>query len=57
MQDQILALIAQFTAEADEAARELRGLLPHSDPGRYLELCRSFEERKRWIGTLQAQLA
>lgn len=47
MQDQILALIAQFTTEAEQVARELRGLLPHSDPGRYLELQRRHGELQR----------
>ena len=56
MQDQILALIAQFTTEAEQIACELRGLLPHSDPGRYLELRRRHGELQRWIGTCQAHL-
>jgi hypothetical protein len=57
MQDQILALIAQFTAEADQVAAELRSFLPLSDPGRRLELLRRHEELRRWISTCQAYAA
>lgn len=57
MQAQILTLIAQFTAEADQIAQELRGFLPHSDPGRYLELTRRYGELQRWISTCQAHAA
>jgi hypothetical protein len=56
MQEQILNLIAQFNAEATEIAQELRGFLPHSDPGRYLELSRRHGELQRWIATCGAQL-
>jgi len=54
MQAQILALIAQFTAEADQIAQELCGFLPHSDPGRYLELTRRHGDLQRWIRTCEA---
>ena len=54
MQAQILTLIAQFTAEADQIAQELRGFLPHSDPGRYLELTRRHGDLRRWIATCEA---
>jgi|GEM_PF-6404911 len=57
MQAQILALIAQFTAEADQIAQELRGFLPHSDPGRYLELTRRHGDLQRWIRTCEAHAA
>jgi hypothetical protein len=57
MLDQLTALIAQFTAEADEIAQELRGFLPHSDPGRYLELTRRYGELQRWISTCEAHAA
>jgi hypothetical protein len=57
MQDQILALIAQFTAEAEQVAAELRSFLPLSDPGRRLELLRRHEELRRWISTCEADLA
>lgn len=57
MQAQILTLIAQFTAEADQIAQELRGFLPHSDPGRYLELSRRHGDLRRWIATCEAHAA
>jgi hypothetical protein len=57
MQDQILALIAQFAAEAEQVAAELRSFLPLSDPGRRLELLRRHEELRRWISTCEADLA
>ena len=57
MQAQILALISQFTAEADQIAQELRGFLPHSDPGRYLELTRRHGDLQRWIHTCKAHAA
>jgi hypothetical protein len=57
MQDQILNLIAQFTAEANQIGQELRGFLPHSDPGRYLEISRRHGELLRWIESCKAQLA
>lgn len=57
MQAQILNLIAQFTAEADQIAQELRGFLPHSDPGRYLELSRRHGELLRWVETCRGHLA
>ncbi|NBX51783.1 hypothetical protein EBT25_18050 [bacterium] len=57
MLDQLTALIAQFKAEADEIAQELRGFLPHSDPGRYLELTRRYGELQRWISTCEAHAA
>jgi len=56
MQEQIVALIAQFNAEAVEIAQELRGCLPHKDPGRYLELSRRHGELQRWIATCGAHL-
>jgi hypothetical protein len=57
MQDQVLALIAQFTAEADQIAQELRGFLPHSDAGRYLELSRRYGELQSWICRCEAHVA
>jgi hypothetical protein len=57
MQAQTLALIDQFTTEAGQVAAELRSFKPHSDAGRYLQLCRRFEELKRWIGICKASLA
>jgi hypothetical protein len=57
MQDQVLALIAQFTAEADQIAQELRGFLPHSDAGRYLELSRRYGELQNWICRCEAHVA
>ena len=57
MQEQILNLIAQFTAEADQIAQELRGFLPHSDPGRYLQLTRRYGELQRWISACEAHAA
>lgn len=57
MLDQLNALIAQFKAEADQIAEELRGFLPHSDPGRYLELTRRYGELQRWISTCEAHAA
>jgi hypothetical protein len=56
MQAQILNLINQFSAEADQIAQELRGFRPHSDPGRYLELTRRHGELQRWIATCGAHL-
>ena len=56
MQEQILNLIAEFTTEADQIAQELRGFLPHSDPGRYLEISRRHGELLRWIATCERQL-
>ena len=56
MQDQIIALIAQFSAESIEIAQELRGCLPHKDPGRYLELSRRHGDLQRWIRSCHAQL-
>jgi hypothetical protein len=52
--NQVVELIAQFTAEAESVASELRHLLPHSDPGRYLDLSRRYSELKGWITTCQA---
>ena len=57
MQEQIIALIAQFTAEAHDIAQELRGCLPHKDPGRYLELSRRHGELLRWVETCRGHLA
>ena len=57
MQEQILSLIAQFTTEAEQIAQELRGFLPHSDPGRYLDLTRRYSELQRWISTCEAHAA
>lgn len=57
MQDQIIALIAQFTAEAHDIAQELRGCLPHKDPGRYLELSRRHGDLQRWIKSCRGHLA
>jgi hypothetical protein len=57
MLDQLTALIAQFKTEADQIAQELRGFLPHSDPGRYLELTRRYGELQRWISTCEAHAA
>jgi hypothetical protein len=57
MQAQTLALIDQFTAEAETVAAELRSFKPHSDAGRYLELRRRFEELQHWISTCSASLA
>ena len=57
MQDQVLALIAQFTAEADQIAQELRGFMPHSDAGRYLELSRPYAELQSWICSCEAHVA
>ena len=57
MQDQILALMAQFNAEAVEIAQEVRGSLPHKDPGRYLELSRRHGDLQRWIESCRGQLA
>jgi hypothetical protein len=56
MQEQIVVLIAQFNAEAHDIAQELRGCLPHKDPGRYLELSRRHGELQRWIATCGAHL-
>jgi hypothetical protein len=56
MQEQIVTLIAQFNAEAHDTAQELRGCLPHKDPGRYLELSRRHGELQRWIATCGAHL-
>jgi len=56
MQDQIITLIAQFKTEATQIAQELRGSLPHKDPGRYLELSRRHGELQRWIQSCQAHL-
>jgi hypothetical protein len=56
MQDQILELIAQHTTEADQIAQELRGFLPHSDPGGYLELSRRYGDLRRWISTCEEYL-
>lgn len=57
MQDRILALMAQFNAEAVEIAQELRGCLPHKDPGRYLELSRRHGELLRWVESCRGHLA
>jgi hypothetical protein len=57
MQAQTLALIDQFTAEAEQVAAELRSFKPHSDAGRHLQLRRRFEELQRWIGACKASLA
>ena len=57
MQDQILNLIAQFTAEADEVAQELRSFMPRSNPGRHLELSRRHGELLRWVETCRGHLA
>ena len=57
MQEQIIALIAQFNAEAHDIAQELRGCLPHKDPGRYLELSRRHGELLRWVQTCRGHLA
>ena len=57
MLDQLTALIAQFKTEADQIAQELRGFLPHSDPGRYLELTRRYGELQRWISTCEVHAA
>ena len=57
MQDQILALIAQFTTESDQIAQELRGFMPHSDAGRYLELSRRYGELQGWICSCEAHVA
>jgi hypothetical protein len=56
MQEQILNLIAQHTAEADQIAQELRGFRPHSDPGRYLEISRRHGELLRWIANCEEYL-
>jgi len=56
MQEQIIALIAQFNAEAHDIAQELRGCLPHKDPGRYLELSRRYGVLQNWIATCGAHL-
>ena len=56
MQEQILELIAQHTTEAGQIAQELRGFLPHSDPGRYLELSRRHGDLRRWISTCEEYL-
>jgi hypothetical protein len=56
MQEQILELIAQHTAEANQIAEELRGFLPHSDPGRYLEISRRHGELLRWITNCEEYL-
>jgi hypothetical protein len=50
MQDSIIALMAQFNAEAHDIAQELRGSLPHKDPGRYLELSRRHGNRAAPLG-------
>jgi hypothetical protein len=57
MQEQILNLIAQFTAEAEQIAQELRSFRPHSDAGRYLELTRRHGELQHWIATCKAHAA
>jgi hypothetical protein len=57
MQAQVLNLIAQFTAEADQIAQELRGLQPLADRGRRLELSRRYSELQRWISDCQAHAA
>ena len=57
MQAQILALITQFAAEADQIAQELRGFMPYSDPGRYLELTRRHGDLQRWIRSCEAHAA
>jgi hypothetical protein len=57
MQEQILNLIAQFTAEAEQIAQELRSFRPHSDAGRYLELTRRYGQLQHWIATCEAHAA
>lgn len=56
-EQQIITLMAQFNAEAHDIAQELRGSLPHKDPGRYLELSRRHGELLRWVETCRVHLA
>ena len=57
MQAQILDLIDQFTAEADQVAQELRSFMPRSNPGRHLELSHRYGDLLRWIETCRGHLA
>jgi hypothetical protein len=56
MQEQILNLIAEFTAEADQIAQELRTSLPHEDPERHLHISRRHGELLRWISVCERHL-
>jgi hypothetical protein len=54
MQDQILNLIAQFEQEAAQYADLARQAKRNADRGSYLDAISCFNERKRWVNTLQA---
>ena len=46
-------LAAQYAAEAETVAAELRTFRPHSDPGAYLALSDRLAELRRWAGILE----
>ena len=46
-------LAAQYAAEAEAVAAELRTFRPHSDPGAFLALSDRYVELRRWTGVLE----